>query len=86
VRKRENRGTTREPRYALCECGAFLGFVPREDENSPRLFEAVVKGPFGRPSGHAVRVLRRSDLRAVVGDQSAADALDRLAAHLAATT
>lgn len=81
---KEGRGTAREPRYALCQCGAFLGPVAREEEDSQRNSEALVKGPFGRPGGHAVTVLPRSALRAQVGDQSAADALDRLTEHRAA--
>lgn len=79
----ERRGIAREPRYALCECGAFLGPVPREEEESPRFLSALVNGGC---EGHAPRVLARSALRAEVGDQSAADALGRLREHRAATS
>ena len=82
MHKRDNRGATREPRVLTCSCGAFLGRLSPEDEESPAIFSAVVNG---RYDGHTVRVLRRSEFRAAVGEQSAADALDTLAAHLAAT-
>lgn len=77
----ERRGLPREPRYALCECGAFLGPVAREDEENPVIFENPRKASDAASSGHSVRVLRRSLLREAVGDQSAADALTVLQAH-----
>lgn len=79
----EKRGTAREPRYALCECGAFLGPVAREDEESPMILGSLRNRPASETGPHAVRVLRRSELRDAVGDQSAADALDRRAEHYA---
>lgn len=81
---KDYRGAAREPRYAMCDCGAMLGFVPREHEESPQFLEALVKGPSGRPDGHRATVLRRSQVRELVGDQTALEALETLAAHLAA--
>lgn len=51
----------------------------RDEEKSPRFSDALVKGPYGRP--HAVTVLRRSEVRDLAGNLTAADALDRLRAH-----
>lgn len=81
---KDYRGTSREPRFLLCECGAFLGPVAREDEENPMIFESPRKASDAASGGHSVRVLRRSALREVVGDVTAADALDVLAAHRSA--
>jgi hypothetical protein len=81
----ERRGQPREPRYALCECGAFLGPVAREDEENPAIFQSPRKASDAASGGHSVRVLRRSALREAVGDQSAADALALREAHRMAT-
>ena len=78
-------GPRKDPLYLYCECGAFLG--PASEE-TPMISKRARKASYAASGpvsdGHAVRVLARSALRAEVGDQSAADALDRLAEHRAA--
>lgn len=79
---KEGRGLRREPRYAMCECGAFLGFVPREDEENPMNLESPRKASDAASGGHSARVLTRSEVREAVSDQSAATALTLLEAHV----
>lgn len=78
---KEGRGLRREPRYAMCDCGAFLGYVPREHEENPMILGSPRKASDAASGGHSARVLTRSEVREAVGDQSAAAALDRLQQH-----